>query len=158
MTKMRIEISIDRCTGCRACETACSFYYTAQYNPALSRIQVVSQQGICLSVPSLCVQCDNAPCAAGCPEDALYHEDTLGTIVLREEDCTGCGLCVEACPYRAMHFDEARSVAYKCELCGGDPQCVKVCAPGALRLVTGFQIDPARQSEVMTILEELAAS
>lgn len=158
MTRTRIEITIDQCTGCRACETACSFHYTNQYDPAVSRIQVLSQQDICLSVPSLCMHCDDAPCAAACPEEALYREGELESIVLKEENCTGCGLCVEACPYGAMHFDETRNVAYKCELCGGDPECVKVCAPGALRLVTGFQIIAGRQKYVMSRLEQLVAS
>jgi carbon-monoxide dehydrogenase iron sulfur subunit len=158
MKKTRIEISIDRCTGCRACETACSFRYAGQYNPALSRIRVLSQQSICLSVPSVCMHCDDAPCAAACPEGALYREKEMDTVVLREDDCVGCGLCVGACPYGAMHLDEADEIAYKCELCAGDPECIKVCAPGALRLVTGFQIDPAHQKAVMTAIAQQLTS
>ena len=154
MKKTRMEISVDRCTGCRSCETACSFLYTGTYNPALSRVRVLSEQAICLSVPSLCMHCDDAPCAAACPEDALYREQERDTVVLKEADCVGCGLCVEACPYGAMHLDEARGVAFKCELCGGNPECIKVCAPGALRLVTDFQIDPARQNAVMKALQK----
>jgi carbon-monoxide dehydrogenase iron sulfur subunit len=158
MKKTRIEISVDRCTGCRACETACSFRCTGQYDPTVSRIQVLSQQNICLSVPSVCMHCEDAPCAAACPSGALYREEERGTIALKEEDCVGCRECVGACPYGAMHFDERRDVAFKCDLCDGDPECIKACAPGALRLVTDFQIDPARQKHVMDSLEQQLAS
>lgn len=154
--KMRIEILPDRCTGCRACETACSFHFSGEYNPALSRIRVLSDQAICLSMPSVCVHCDDAPCAEACPEDALYINEEFGSVVLKQEDCSGCGLCVEACPYGAMHFDEDKNVAFKCELCDGDPECVKVCAEGAIRVVTGFQIHPGYQSRVMAQLAGLA--
>jgi Fe-S-cluster-containing hydrogenase component 2 len=54
-----------------------------------------------------------------------------------------------------MHFDDSSNIAFKCEFCGGDPECVKVCAPGALRLVTGFQIDPAHQCRVAAVVEHI---
>ena len=38
-------------------------------------------------------------------------------VFMEEEKCTGCRLCVEACPYNAMTFDMERNVAMKCNLC-----------------------------------------
>jgi Fe-S-cluster-containing hydrogenase component 2 len=31
-----------------------------------------------------------------------------------------------------MHFENLQHVAVKCDLCGGDPKCVKNCMAGAL--------------------------
>jgi Fe-S-cluster-containing hydrogenase component 2 len=53
-----------------------------------------------------------------------------------KEACTGCRACVEACPYGVMFFDEDENFALKCDLCGGDPECVKNCAMGAIVLET----------------------
>jgi carbon-monoxide dehydrogenase iron sulfur subunit len=115
MTTMRIDVSIAQCTGCRACQTACSFHHTERYDPAVSRIQVLSQHGFCLSLPIVCMHCDDAPCVGACGEGALYREERLGTIVVDEEKCVGCRLCVEACPYGAMLFDDIRNVAILCD-------------------------------------------
>ena len=51
------------------------------------------------------------------------------------ERCAGCKMCLLACPYGAIRFDARGRVARKCDLCGGDPQCVKFCISGALQFV-----------------------
>ena len=33
-----------------------------------------------------------------------------------------------------------RDTAIKCDLCGGDPKCVKACAPNALKLMISEQV------------------
>jgi carbon-monoxide dehydrogenase iron sulfur subunit len=43
---------------------------------------------------------------------------------------------VDACPYDALfQFGDA---LLKCDLCGGDPLCVKYCPKGVFKLVDGF--------------------
>ena len=42
---------------------------------------------------------------------------------------------VKACPFKALSLFEGR--VYHCDLCGGDPQCTKVCTPGAIFVVSG---------------------
>ena len=39
--------------------------------------------------------------------------------------------CALACPFGAINYWDGK--ARKCELCDGDPQCVRVCVPQALR-------------------------
>jgi Fe-S-cluster-containing hydrogenase component 2 len=51
--------------------------------------------------------------------------------VVDEEKCTECGECIEACPYEGI-FLQGGAAAMKCDLCEGDPVCVKVCYPMAL--------------------------
>jgi Fe-S-cluster-containing hydrogenase component 2 len=36
-------------------------------------------------------------------------------------------MCVAACPFGAMRWNSGRSRVFKCDLCDGDPQCVRFC-------------------------------
>ncbi|MDN5344155.1 MAG: hypothetical protein PWQ18_266 [Clostridia bacterium] len=49
--------------------------------------------------------------------------------------CVGCKMHLLACPFGSIHFDAGEQVSEKCDLCGGDPRCVKFCISGALQLV-----------------------
>jgi Fe-S-cluster-containing hydrogenase component 2 len=37
-----------------------------------------------------------------------------------------------ACPFSVMGFHEDKNVSHNCDLCDGDPQCVKICTYDAL--------------------------
>jgi Fe-S-cluster-containing hydrogenase component 2 len=52
--------------------------------------------------------------------------------IIEEEKCNGCMTCVNECPFQGITYDKVNKKAIKCDLCGGDPMCVKVCQPGAL--------------------------
>jgi Fe-S-cluster-containing hydrogenase component 2 len=52
-----------------------------------------------------------------------------------EGHCTGCGECVEACPFDAIWLDPISRLAVKCDLCRGAARCVEICPAGALSLV-----------------------
>jgi formate hydrogenlyase subunit 6/NADH:ubiquinone oxidoreductase subunit I len=49
----------------------------------------------------------------------------------RKSLCTGCGLCVEACPVRVIGWDDDEERPIVCTFCG---QCTKYCPHGCLRL------------------------
>ena len=53
-----------------------------------------------------------------------------------------------ACPYGAMYFDTVAQYALACDLCGGDPQCVKYCYPGAVSFNNGKP--PAKEANLTT--------
>lgn len=44
-------------------------------------------------------------------------------------------MCMVSCPFGAISYDGDRKSVVKCELCGGDPQCVRFCPTGALKFV-----------------------
>jgi len=60
------------------------------------------------------------------------------TALVLEERCTGCGLCVEVCPYGAIQLDPEREIAaVNPLLCKGCGSCAATCFSGAID-VSGF--------------------
>jgi len=58
---------------------------------------------------------------------------------IRKDRCSGCGLCVEICPYKALELDEKEKVAVVNEaLCKGCGACVSSCRANAIDL-KGFK-------------------
>ena len=128
----RITVTPDRCTGCRACEMACSFHHTDSFSPERSRIRVTKDEFRGIDVPTLCRQCVRPPCVEWCPADALRQSPT-GIVEVDADRCYGCGICVEVCPYHAVNMDRLRGLPLICNTCGGNPACVGRCATQALR-------------------------
>ena len=127
-----------KCSGCRKCEIACSLFHEKRIWPEASRIRVfMLVPGA--EFPHFCTQCDDYPCVKSCPVGALSVSKEIGAVLVDKEKCTACGLCIDACPGRIPHIHPVEKYAVICDLCGGDPQCVKVCREGgwdALRVVT----------------------
>jgi len=110
---------------------ACSVRNEGVVSTKLSRIRVYPfPPG--LDVPVVCAQCDKAPCIKACPLELLSKEPESEAVVVKEELCNGCGLCVSACPAQAIFIHPTRNIAIKCHLCQGDPECVKLCPTEAL--------------------------
>ncbi|MFH1422306.1 MAG: 4Fe-4S dicluster domain-containing protein [Planctomycetota bacterium] len=120
------------CTGCRACELACSFVSEGVFSPAKSRIRVVRMDSEGIDVPIGCTHCEDAPCELVCPVKAISRDTTTGAVVIDSDVCIGCKQCVTVCPFAAVHIDVKKRVIYKCDLCQGDPECVKWCFTEAI--------------------------
>ena len=55
-----VEIDISVCTGCRACELACSFFVQGVCDPAISKIRIIrnNQTGeVMCRLPLSCPEC-----------------------------------------------------------------------------------------------------
>lgn len=128
-------IDHEKCTGCRLCEMACSITHTGVSNPARSRIHVIKWTMEGFDLPMVCQQCEEAPCIAVCPKDALYRDPVMGRVALDYDLCIGCKMCVTACPFGGMGIDITTRRVIKCDLCDGDPACVRFCESGALQFV-----------------------
>ncbi len=115
-----------KCSGCQRCELVCSLKHEGQMWPEASRIRVFMYfPGV--EVPHLCAQCHDYPCVSSCPEDALSVDDKTSAVLVDQELCTSCGNCIDACPGTIPILHPETEKALICDLCGGDPECVKVC-------------------------------
>ena len=115
-----------KCTGCKMCELACSFYHDRVFNPVAARIYIKKVEDKGIDVPIICRDCKNQACKLVCPVDAFYLSD-LDILKIDEEKCTGCKACISACPFNAIKLSPYSGKAIKCDLCDGTPQCVRWC-------------------------------
>jgi len=128
-------IDYEKCTGCRLCEQVCSVKHEGVSNPARSRIKIVKWEQEGRYVPIGCQQCESAPCMAVCPVKAISRDETLNRVMVDYDVCIGCRMCVAICPFGAMLFDILAKRVIKCDLCDGDPLCVKFCDVDAIQYV-----------------------
>jgi anaerobic carbon-monoxide dehydrogenase iron sulfur subunit len=132
--KKIIRIRNERCTGCRVCELMCSFEKEAVFIPQQSRVKIFQDRKQGLDIVSLCQSCDPAPCLNACKPGALSRNMNHGNITLDIEKCTkeSCLKCIAVCPYHAIGWKPDTREILICDLCDGDPECVKYCKPRAI--------------------------
>ena len=101
----------------------------------------------------VCKHCTHAACLDVCPTGALFRTE-LGTVVVQEDICNGCGYCVPACPFGVLdrrHLPRRDPPAlplitkqedgrvWKCTLCydrlkgGHEPACAKACPTDSIQ-------------------------
>ena len=152
MAKYALAIYHESCWGCRTCEAACKQEFDTPDGVRLISVQekgpkMVEGKPEFFFQVNVCRHCEDPACAQACPERAISIRRD-GIVVLDEGSCTGCRLCIEACPYDAIDFDEERGVAQKCNLChkrvdhGLLPACAdNVCLARCIRF-EGAQLCP----------------
>lgn len=121
------------CTGCRACELACSFRCEGVFQPSKSRIRIVKLDEDGADIPIGCEHCEDAVCIAVCPVKAIKRDEQTDAVLIDNSICIGCGECMVACPFGAIQFDPDKKIFYKCDLCNGSPECVKWCFTKAIQ-------------------------
>ena len=144
----------ETCTGCRMCELVCSLTHEGRVNPIMARIQVY-KNGVETQFPVTCTGCGD--CIDVCPQEAISEEN--GIIDVDQDKCIACGTCVETCNYNAIRLSleasDSEGKAFKCDLCGGDPECTKVCLVEAIKLE---DIPAERKEMILKFLTNLEKS
>ena len=179
-----------RCKGCLACVVACK----AEFEVPLGAFRCAVKEyehgrypnAHRAYTPTLCNQCEKPACVEACPTDEVEHTFTKadgttvtykgkaatfrrpdGIVEIDQSTCTGCGKCIEGCPY-GVRFRHQRIFAGdpppgkkleavdKCDWCshrlekGIVPSCVNTC-PASARLIGNLN-DP--ESEISKRLAE----
>lgn len=104
-------IDLRYCDGCQSvgkppqCTEACIQGHFAP--KPMEWVQVYEQPlegGGTQFVPTPCQQCQNAPCVNVCPVGATFSTPE-GVVLIDQQRCIGCRLCMEACPYDRRFFN-----------------------------------------------------
>lgn len=141
-----IEVSHNKCVGCRLCSMVCSLVHEDECSAEKSRIKIFRDEEFGNNLVSLCMQCPDAYCAEACPSGALNRDKNTGAVLVDRELCNGCEACVPACPVSGISLDWDKNVVFKCDLCGGDPECVKFCSREAITLTETEIASPGRKA------------
>jgi len=106
MEEKALVLHPERCTGCHACEMICSLVHDGECNLTLSRIGIMKTNG------------------GGSNENI--------PIV-----CQQCHdpICADVCVMGAISYHHIKGCAMKCDLCSGDPECVKSCLYDAIEFL-----------------------
>jgi len=159
-------IDLRRCDGCQSvglppqCTAAC---IEGHFGPEpMEWIQVFEGDlpgGGTQFIPTPCQQCQNPPCVNVCPVAATFSTPE-GTVLIDQERCIGCRICMAACPYDRRFFNwgkapvppeslmadysaehqvpTRRGTVMKCDFCpdmmrdGVLPYCVQACPNNAI--------------------------
>lgn len=145
----------ERCVGCMGCVMACSLQHGDVIGPANSRILPVRLRKAVVNIAVVCRQCGKPLCADACPMGAISREEKTGSMVVDADLCIACGMCMVACPLGGISVDRGVGHAVKCDLCGGDPLCVKFCGYGAIEYLTEEEVALRRKKGAVGKLGEL---
>lgn len=165
MAKMGYLYDGTLCTACRGCQVACKQWnelpaektgffaegggYQNPHDLTVSTWNLIrfreksdKNQVQWLFQHWSCNHCTDAACFKACPVEptkAMTRHPDFGTVYVNQDLCIGCGTCMEVCPFKIPHIDEALEKSFKCRACldrlenGKTPSCVNTCNTGALQ-------------------------
>ncbi|MHB8765454.1 MAG: 4Fe-4S dicluster domain-containing protein, partial [Deferrisomatales bacterium] len=122
----------DRCDGCDRCVEACVQAKSTGEEPAQARLALARDPRDGSYALALCRQCADPRCAAACPAGALRKDPETGVVGHDDTRCVDCRLCTLVCESGGTVAAPPGGTVLKCDLCGGDPACVRACDRGAL--------------------------
>ena len=174
MAEKAILFDATKCTACRGCQVACKAWNeNDEHIPTTQNGVEAKNRGSYENPPDLspqtwikmkfteveadgkvrwlftrqaCMHCTDAACVRVCPNGSLYHHE-LGFVAYNKDTCTGCGYCIDACPFSVPRSTRKILTGIakmdKCTFCttqgldriaeGWEPACVKTCPPRALQ-------------------------
>lgn len=138
------EVDLDRCSGCKACVTAChslngldetETWRSVGLLHGGSPIEPVQQ-----TVTTACHHCVDPACMTGCPVNAYEKDPITGIVKHLDDQCIGCQYCTLTCPYEVPQFNKKKGIVRKCDMCsdrlevGEAPACVQACPTEAISI------------------------
>lgn len=141
MTRYSFYFDTDRCIKCKSCEIACkqwkglpagSLKFRRVEEITRGTFPDVNRKFYSIS----CRHCAKAPCIDVCPTQAIFQRPD-GIVLVDQDKCNGCRVCLEACQFGAPQFDDD-GLMQKCDMCldrvenGQMPACASACPTQAL--------------------------
>jgi formate dehydrogenase iron-sulfur subunit len=150
------EVDLDRCTGCKACVSACHSMNGLEENETWRDVGLIvgelEGQAYQQNVTTACHHCLDPGCLEGCPVMAYQKEAETGIVRHLDDQCIGCQYCTMKCPYDVPKYSERLGIVRKCDLChdrlaaGEAPGCVQACPHEAIRIRIVDQEEIAQQA------------
>lgn len=133
-------VDLDICSKCDECGMLCS-YIQHPANNGITSLRELAHFAM------VCRRCDDAPCVASCPWEALelQNYNMLKRYMMR---CTSCKSCSRSCPFGVIYPETIPFVISRCDLCLTRlkeeelPICLESCTHGGIRYGE-FNEDPA---------------
>lgn len=139
------EVSLDRCTGCKACVSACHSLNGLDDEEAWRDVGMIhggrSTPGWQQTITTACHHCEDPGCMNGCPVGAYEKDKDTGIVRHLDDQCIGCSYCILKCPFDVPKYSKKRGIVRKCDMChqrlaeGEAPACVQACPTEAIRIV-----------------------
>lgn len=137
-------VSPKKCNDCRTCEAVCPN----------SAVNVITFEEAAVSVPIMCMQCEDAACMRVCPKGAITRNEN-DAVVVDPNKCIGCKMCVSACSLGNIHYSTSQKRIMKCTLCDASPACAKYCPTRAIEFVDGTTSNIEKKRVVASKFKEL---
>ena len=147
-----IAVNPEKCTNCKACEIACSIWHEGKATLHNSRIKVQGWKDVGAYFPVVCQNCEKPVCEEICPTKARVKAESTGAMVTDATKCVGCKSCIMACPFAAPNVHRDTRKTMTCDLCGGDPACVKFCKYDAISYVPFYKAAMNRKRAYYEVL------
>lgn len=148
------EVDLDRCTGCKACVTAChnlNGLDTDETWRSVGLIHNVIGKPLQQTVTTACQHCLEPACSHGCPVKAYDKDPVTGIVKHLDDQCIGCEYCILKCPYDVPQYHHGKGIVRKCDMCvgrlevGEAPACVQACPTKAIK-ITLVDVEEVRRN------------
>jgi formate dehydrogenase iron-sulfur subunit len=165
-------VDVTKCVSCWWCYAACKNYNKLpetikpdpENPPPLSpevwtTLKPIKSGTEWHSRKQACNHCTDAACVEVCPTGALSY-NKMGFVQYDKEKCSGCGYCVEFCPFGIpqLESNQVTGVAMnKCTFCkdrvanGEQPACAAACPTGAIKFGKRAELVQEGRERVATL-------
>jgi len=156
------EVDLDRCSGCKACVTACHSLNGLDEGETWRSVGLLhggtTSKPMQKTVTTACHHCVDPACMKGCPVGAYTKDSITGIVRHLDDQCIGCQYCIWTCPYEVPQFSPKRGIVRKCDMCSDRlaaseaPACVQACPNEAIAIRIVNVADVVEQAQVDTFL------